>query len=167
VRAPLTQLTYLPLVIVQAAAYINENGILLADYLSLFVDQEEEVLDLLSEEFEDDGRKNPVAMTWLISFERIRQRDPLVAEFLSFMACIDPKGVPLSLLPPGPSRKKEMDGIGTLDAYLFITRRSAGLAFDIHRLVHLSMRGWLRKEESSCPVDREGNYTVSGCVPRS
>ncbi|KIM93182.1 hypothetical protein OIDMADRAFT_138250 [Oidiodendron maius Zn] len=147
----LGQLTYLPLAIVQAAAYINENGILLADYLLLLEDQEEEVIDLLSEEFEDSGRyrnvKNPVATTWLISFERIRLRDPLAAEFLSFMACIDPKSVPPSLLPPGPSRKKEVDAIGTLDAYSFITRRSGGLAFDIHRLVHLATRGWLRKEE--------------------
>jgi hypothetical protein len=75
----LSQLTYLPLAIVQAAAYINENAISLADYLSLLVEQEEEVIDLLSEEFEDDGRyrdiKNPVATTWLISFDQIWKRD--------------------------------------------------------------------------------------------
>lgn len=61
----LSQLTYLPLAIAQAAAYINKNGIAVADYLSLLVDPEEEVIDLLSKEFEDDGRyrdvKNPVA----------------------------------------------------------------------------------------------------------
>src|SRR3954451_3455219 len=76
----LAQLTYLPLAIVQAAAYINENRITLADYLSLLADQEEEVIDLLSEEFEDDRRyhnvKNPVATTWLISFDQIWHRDP-------------------------------------------------------------------------------------------
>ncbi|KAH8647477.1 hypothetical protein BGZ60DRAFT_521339 [Tricladium varicosporioides] len=151
VNALLVQLTCLPLAIVQAAAYINENGIVLADYLSLLGDQEEEVIDLLSEEFEDEGRyhnvKNPVATTWLISFEQIRHRDPLAAEFLSFIACVDPKNVPQSLLPPGTSRKKEMDAIGTLDAYSFISRRPADLALDIHRLVHLATRGWLRKED--------------------
>src|SRR6185295_15865440 len=51
--ALLLQLTRLPLAIVQAAAYINENSISLADYLSLLMEQEEEVIDLLSEEFED------------------------------------------------------------------------------------------------------------------
>ena len=149
-KALLTQLTYLPLAIVQAAAYINENGIALSDYLLLLEDQEEEVIDLLSEEFEDHGRyrdvKNPVATTWLISFEQIRHRDPLAAEFLSFIACIDPKDVPQSLLPPRPSRKKEIDAIGTLDAYSFISRRSLDLALDVHRLVHLATRSWLRKE---------------------
>jgi hypothetical protein len=99
--ALLEELTYLPLAIVQVVAYINENGIAFVDYLSLLADQEENVIDLLSEEFEDDGRynntKNPVAITWLISFEQIRHRDPLAADYLSFMACIDPKGIPQSL----------------------------------------------------------------------
>jgi len=147
----LAELTYLPLAIVQAAAYINENGIALADYLSLLADQEEKVIDLLSEEFEDDRRyrniKNPVATTWLISFEQIRRHEPLAADYLSFMSCVDPKDIPQSLLPPGPSRKKEIDAIGTLSAYSFISRRPADMALDLHRLVHLAMRNWLRKEE--------------------
>jgi hypothetical protein len=63
----LIELTYLPLSIVQAAAYINENGITLTEYLLLLEEQEEEVIDLLSKEFQDSGRycnvKNPVAIT--------------------------------------------------------------------------------------------------------
>ena len=149
--ALLKELTYLPLAIVQAAAYINENGITFADYLSLLAEQEEDVIDLLSETFEDDGRyhdmKNPVAITWLISFEQIQQRDLLAADYLSFMACIDSKDIPQSLLPAGLSRKKEIDAIGTLDAYSFITKRSADQALDLHRLVHLATRNWLRKQE--------------------
>jgi tetratricopeptide (TPR) repeat protein len=148
--ALLTELTYLPLAIVQAAAYINENGIAFSDYLSLITDQEEAVIDLLSEQFEDDGRydniKNPVAITWLISFEQIQDRDPLAAEYLSFMACIDSKDIPLSLLPPGVSRKKEIDAIGTLEAYSFILKRATDLALDLHRLVHLATRNWLRQK---------------------
>jgi hypothetical protein len=150
-KALLKELTYLPLAIIQAAAYINENGIAFADYLSLLADQEKEVINLLSEEFEDDWRyrniKNPVATTWLISFEQIRHRDPLAADYLSFMCCIDPKAIPQSLLPPGPSRKKEIDAVGTLNAYSFITRRPADAALDLHRLVHVSTRNWLRKEK--------------------
>lgn len=81
------------------------------DYLSLLNKQEESVVELLSEDFEDDSRypsvKNPVAMTWLISFEQIRRRDPLVADQLLFMACIDRKDIPQSLLPDGAMLKKE------------------------------------------------------------
>jgi tetratricopeptide (TPR) repeat protein len=147
----LAELTYLPLAIVQAAAYINEKGIVLADYLLLLEEKEEEIVDLLSEDFQDNWRyhnvKNPVATTWLISFEQILENDPLAAEYLSFMACIGPKDIPQSLLPPGPSRKKEIDAIGTLTAYSFVSRRPADLALDLHRLVHLATRNWLRKEE--------------------
>ena len=147
----LSQLTYLPLAIVQAAAYINENGSTLRDYISLLADQEEGVIELLSEEFEDDGRyrdvKNPVATTWLISFEQIRRRDRLAAEYLAFMACIEPKDIPPSLLPPGASLKRENDAIGTLSAYSFVTKRPADTVLDLHRLVHLATRNWLRKEE--------------------
>lgn len=149
--ALLAQLTYLPLAIVQAATYINKNMVSLKDYLLLLANQEGDVIDLLSEEFEDKGRyrsvNNPVATTWLISFKQIRQRDPLAADFLSFTAYIDPKDIPSSLLPLGQSRKKETDAIGTLNAYSFITMRHADLAINVHRLVHLATRNWLRKEQ--------------------
>jgi tetratricopeptide (TPR) repeat protein len=143
------ELTYLPLAIIQAASYMNENGITVPEYLMLLREKEEEVIDLLSEDFEDDGRyhniKNPVATTWLISFEQIRKHDSLAAEYLSFMACVDSREIPQSLLPPGLSRKKEIDALGTLSAYSFVSRRPAGV-LDLHRLVHLATRNWLRKE---------------------
>jgi tetratricopeptide (TPR) repeat protein len=146
----LKELTYLPLAIVQAAAYINENSITLGHYLSLLNEQEESVIELLSEEFEDDWRypsvKNPVTTTWLISFEQIRRRDPLASDYLSFMACIDRKDIPQSLLPDGAALKKKIEAIGTLKAYSFIIKRSEAMVFDLHRLVHLATRNWLQKE---------------------
>lgn len=145
----LKQLTFLPLAIVQAAAYINANGIALSDYLSLLDEQEEDVIDLLSEDFEDDGRyqdvKNPVATTWLISFDQIQRLDPLAAEYLSFMSCVNPRDIPQSLLPLAQSKEKKEKAIGTLDAYSFISRRSDN-ALDVHQLVHLVTRSWLRAQ---------------------
>ncbi|KAK3081377.1 hypothetical protein LTS18_007282 [Coniosporium uncinatum] len=149
-KSLLRELTYLPLAIVQAVAYMNKNGIAPADYLSLFDEQEEDIVKLLSKEFEDDWRyssvKKPVATTWLISFEQIRTRDPLAAEYLSFMACIDRKGVPQSLLPVDSSHMKDVEAIGTLRAYSFIVKRGEAMVFDLHRLVHLVTRSWLQKE---------------------
>ncbi len=148
----LQKLTFLPLAIVQAAAYINENGVTFLDYLFLLKDQEQNVIDLLSEEFDDEGqyrgKKNPIANTWLISFDQIRRLDPLAAEYLSFMCCINPRDIPQSLLLPAQSLKKEMDAIGTLSAYSFVSRRSADNSLDLHRLVHLATRNWLRREKS-------------------
>ncbi|KAF7508661.1 hypothetical protein GJ744_009053 [Endocarpon pusillum] len=151
-RALLRQFTNLPLAIVQAAAFINENSMALRDYLSLLNEQEGDVIELLSEDFEDEYRyssiKNPVATTWLISFEQIRRRDPLAADYLSFMACIDAKAVPQSILPPGPSRKKAIEAIGTLSAYSFLTKQTTGQLFDLHQLVHIATRNWLRANDS-------------------
>jgi tetratricopeptide (TPR) repeat protein len=147
----LEQLTFLPLAIAQAAAYINENGLRLLDYLLLLKEQEQDVIDLLSEDFEDEGRyqdlRNPVATTWLISFEHIQQLDPLAAEYLSFMSCVALKGIPQSLLPRGSSLKKETDAIGTLTAYSFVSRRALDNSLDVHRLVHLVTRSWLRAQD--------------------
>jgi NB-ARC domain len=150
IKDVLRKLTYLPLAVVQAVAYINVNQITLSEYAALLDDTEQNVIDTLSEEFEDEGRyediRNPVATTWLISFKQIQTRDPLAAEYLSFMSCVDEKDIPQSLLPPGLSRKKEIDAIGILDAYSFISRRAVDHALDMHRLVHLVTRSWLRKE---------------------
>jgi len=63
------------------------------------------------------------------------------------MACVNPKDIPKSLLPKGQSRKKEIDAIGTLEAYSFISKRVTNEAFDIHRLVHLATTNWLRKQD--------------------
>ncbi|KAJ4286311.1 hypothetical protein N0V90_013345 [Kalmusia sp. IMI 367209] len=146
----LLKLTRLPLAIIQAAAYINENDISLSEYAMLLDDTEENIINVLSEEFEDEGRyadiKNPIATTWLISFEQIRTRYPLAAEYLSFMSCVAAKDIPQPLLPPAASVKQAVDAIGTLSAYSFVTRHKTGQLLDLHRLVHLATRSWMRTE---------------------
>jgi hypothetical protein len=150
VRDLLRFLAYLPLAIVQAASYINKNSISLAEYMELFQEQDDEIIELLSEGFEEDekygNRKNPVATTWLISFSQILDRDSLAADYLSFMACIEPQHIPRSLLPHGESQKKEVDAIGTLCAYSFIHRQVKEGSLDLHRLVHLATRSWLHTQ---------------------
>lgn len=64
---------------------------------------------------------------------------------LSWLALIT-KDVPQLLLPPGSSRKQEMDAIGTLSAYSLISRRVEDLEIDLHRLVHLTIRNWIRNK---------------------
>ena len=152
VKHLLAQLTFLPLAVVQAASYINKNGISLSEYLNLWDDTEENIIELLTDTFEDEGRyqdvKLPVATTWLISFEQIRRHSPLATECLSFMSCLEPKMIPLSLLPPAQSKKKVFDALGTLTAYSFISRQQDSQSFDVHRLVHLATRNWLREQGS-------------------
>ncbi|KAJ9296192.1 hypothetical protein DTO271G3_5333 [Paecilomyces variotii] len=148
----LQQLTFLPLAVTQAAAYINENGIEVSDYLSLLQQQEGDVMELLSEDFGDDGRykdvQNPVAMTWLVSFQQVQKLDPLAAEYLSLMACVDPRNIPESFLPLPESRKKMVDALGLLYAYSFTTPQHGDRSITLHRLVHLATRNWLRKNRT-------------------
>ncbi|GMG13315.1 unnamed protein product [Aspergillus oryzae] len=147
----LEQLAFLPLAITQAAAYINENSIGLSDYLMLLKDQEPGVIELLSENFGDEGRyketQNPVALTWLISFQQIQRSNGLAADYLAFMACINPRKIPQSLLPQTNSIKKRTDAIGLLKAFSFVSEEGGDRFLNLHRLVHLATRNWMRKSQ--------------------
>ncbi|KAN0067004.1 hypothetical protein V8E54_014928 [Elaphomyces granulatus] len=144
----LRQLSCLPLAIIQAASYINETGISVATYLSLLERQENVMVELLSQDFEDEWRyvesKNPVAVTWLISFHQIQKLNPLAADYLSFMSCIDPRDIPQSLLPPDGSEVQRQNALGLLKAYSFITGQADDQTISLHRLVHVATRNWLR-----------------------
>ncbi|KAF7619104.1 hypothetical protein AFLA_000740 [Aspergillus flavus NRRL3357] len=146
--ALLIQLTFLPLAIMQAVAFIKENSIGLEDYLALLQEQEQEVVELLSEDFETEGRyqdvPNPVATTWWVSFQQIQQIDQLAAEYLSFMACVNPRNIPQSLLPPAKSKIKMVKALGLLSAYSFISDQAKDSPLNLHRLVHLATRNWMR-----------------------
>ncbi|PKX95106.1 uncharacterized protein P174DRAFT_502547 [Aspergillus novofumigatus IBT 16806] len=136
--AVLEKLAFLPLAISQASAYINKNGLSLSTYSALLQEQEPEVVELLSEDFKDEGRykdlQNPVITTWLISFKQIQRQDPLAADLLSFMA------FPSS---HAKSSKRGIDALGLLNAYAFTNSQDTGI--NLHRLVHIAMRNWLRQ----------------------
>lgn len=145
----LEQLMFLPLAIIQAAAYINSNDLGVSNYITLLQEQELDVIDLLSEDFGDDARyqeiQNPVATTWLISFQKIQESNPLAAEYLAFMACLNPREIPQSLIPPAKSRKDKLEAIGLLKGFAFVSEQVQDHALSLHRLVRLSARNWLRQ----------------------
>jgi len=146
----------LPLAIRQASAYIARTGISTAKYLQHCQSSDLKTIKLLSKDFEDRGRydniKNPVATTWLISFDQISRDNKLAAQYLTFMCFLAEKEVPASLLPPeGDNSEADDDheierdeAIGILKAYGFILERTESSSFDLHRLVRLAMRNWLK-----------------------
>ncbi|OJJ60235.1 hypothetical protein ASPSYDRAFT_89112 [Aspergillus sydowii CBS 593.65] len=140
----------LPLALVQASSFINENSMSLKIYLNLLDQQEESMIQLLSENFEDEYRypetENPVSATWLISFQSIQESNKLAEEYLRFMACIDCKDIPLSLLPEPETELEKEKALGVLKAYSFISQQANSEFATMHRLVHLATRNWLRKE---------------------
>ncbi|KAK8137367.1 hypothetical protein PG984_005307 [Apiospora sp. TS-2023a] len=143
-------LTYLPLAIVQAVAFINRNAVSLQQYIDLLGDAAETELRLLNEGFEDhtryqdDVENNAVARTWRISFQQIRIDDPLAARYLEFIACLQRENIPTSIFESDDAIAKAK-ALGTLKAYAFITVRApqgqsmTGMAlaeefYDMHRL---------------------------------
>ncbi|GAT22514.1 kinesin light chain [Aspergillus luchuensis] len=145
------QLAFLPQAITQAAAYMNANEIGVYDYLMLLHEQEEDVVELLSEDFENDGRYEasdiPIVLTWFASFRQIERLDPLASEYLSLLACLGQQSIPESFLPRPLSRRKMVEALGLLKAYSFIAIRPSDKCITMHRLVHLAARQWLRSQD--------------------
>nr|WOD46566.1 hypothetical protein [Trichoderma atroviride] len=141
-------LANLPLAIRQASAYMATKHISTADYLELCQSNHKDMIILLSKDFEDRHRyqeiQNPVATTWLISFNQILRNDPLAVKYLQFMSILMEKDIPKFLLPTS-TRLETVDAIGTLKGYAFITQQEGEDIFDMHRLVRLAMRNWLEK----------------------
>jgi hypothetical protein len=73
----LHQLSCLPLAITQVASYINEAEISVATYLSLLHSQKNVMVELLSQDFEDEWRYAGTTTRWLShgSFLSIKSRD--------------------------------------------------------------------------------------------
>jgi hypothetical protein len=149
----LRELNYLPMAIVLAAAYINVNKMAIKDYLNILLsEQSDSHVRALSQDLNDEWQshtgRHPLIATWLVSFEQIRSRDTLAANYLSFLACVDIRDIPLSLLPTNSTHKKNRNAINTLTTYSMIIKRPAGSALDSHQLVHLATRNWLQTQDS-------------------
>ncbi|KAF4418794.1 Protein SERAC1 [Colletotrichum fructicola Nara gc5] len=159
----LGDLTYLPLAIAQAAAYMNENRTPMQEYLCLLRNTNQDMIELLSSNFHDRTRnkdknsQNPVATTWFISFNKIHECNPQAAELLMFLSYIEPKGIPRSIMPKLSSEQQLTAAIGTLCAYAFITQRGRTKVYDMHRLVHISTSLWIEIQNSE---DQEGDLAM-------
>ncbi|RDW80343.1 hypothetical protein BP5796_05041 [Coleophoma crateriformis] len=148
-RRLLQLLVNLPLAIVQAAAYLNSTSTTITRYLQIYDESAQDATKLLREGFEDQRRypemENAVATTWLVSFQQIQRQDLLAADYLKFIACIQEKDIPEDLLPDALLPEQTM-ALGTLKAFGFLKEHTNGRFYDMHRLVHLATRNWLKIE---------------------
>ncbi|KAK4236844.1 hypothetical protein C8A03DRAFT_45208 [Achaetomium macrosporum] len=165
----LKELTYLPLAITQAAAYLNTTGVPITEYLRLLRGADQDTASLMSREFHDDtryrGSPNAVATTWLVSFDQICKSDGAAADLLSFMSCIEPKGIPQSILPRFELEEQMVHAVGTLCGYAFLTRRGDSKIFDMHSLVHLATRIWIQGEGRTATIDEKATRHLATVFP--
>ena len=107
VAALAAALEYMPLAIVQAAAYISQRTprCSVMQYFDEFRRSDREKTNLLDYEAgqlrRDREAKNSIIITWQISFEHLRQTKPSAADLLSLMSFFDRQGIPESLIYNG------------------------------------------------------------------
>ena len=164
-------LEYMPLAIVQAAAYISQRAprCSVRQYLEEFGKSDRKRTSLLNYEggqLRRDGEaKNSIIITWQISFDHIRQTRPSAADLLSLMSFFDCQGIPEALIHRRPGKESQQDhneddidrdnssqsstsdefedDILKLRNYSFISINPDGKAFEMHSLVQLATRTWL------------------------
>lgn len=163
----------IPLAISQAAAYIQARRprSSIAKYLVEFRKSEKESLRLLKYEANDIGRdeetSNTVLRTWAISFDHIRSQQRSAADLLSLMSFFDRQGIPEWVLKDSTMRSNNLDGnessgsetsddsdsdlesgfeedILILKNLCLIAMNEEGNEFEMHRLVQLSIKSWLK-----------------------
>lgn len=141
-------LDYLPLAIMQAASFMEENVLTVNEYIKLHNDSDETKMSLLCEPFETLGRDsetpNALATTLIVSLDHINTKEPNAIEALSFVAFLDQHNIPSSLMEQkvvGPLDLTK--ALGTLKAFSLIIATGKGQNFSIHRLVQLTVRKWL------------------------
>ncbi|KAI1870393.1 uncharacterized protein JN550_005321 [Neoarthrinium moseri] len=164
----LAHLTYLPLAITQAVAYLNQTRTPVRTYLGMLRGAEKDAARVLGREFRDNtryrGSRNAIATTWIVSFDQIQKSNPLAVNLLSFMSCIEPKAIPKSILPGLESEGFEW-AIGTLCGYSFLVQREDSDTFDMHSLVHMATCGWIEKQNREGQVMSEAIHHLEDIYP--
>jgi tetratricopeptide (TPR) repeat protein len=172
-----SRLEHLPLALVQAAAFIQENSITIGQYLRLLDKSDQHIVDLLSEQFETVGRDSEtpraVAEAWILSFEQIQRQTPFAGELLSLMSLLDRQAIPLEFLSHYSERQPDQEArgevqltkaLGVLKAFSFITE-DQGHWFDMHRLVQLVTQRWLDRKGTMRQFAEQTLSVVSQAYP--
>lgn len=171
------RLEHLPLALAQGAAYIQETSITVAKYIQLLDGSETNTIDLLSKEFETIGRDSdalqPVAQTWILSFQQIEEQNIFASELLSFMCFLDRHDIPAQFISHysqkeengGPRSDIELtEALGALKAFSFLTEDKSG-NFGMHCLVQLVTHKWLDGRGTMNRFKSEALRTVSRMYP--
>ncbi|OCK96219.1 putative kinesin [Cenococcum geophilum 1.58] len=111
-------LEYMPLALVQAAAYIRKQAprCSVRQYLKEFQKSDKKKTSLLNHEAghlrRDEEAKNSIIITWQISFNYIRSTRRSAADLLSLMSFFDRQGIPEVLLRDqgGTGKRDERSG---------------------------------------------------------
>ncbi len=167
-RELLLTLSFLPLAITQAAAFIARNRIPLRKYLDLF---RENHLKLLEKDFGDSRRSfsgsNSVSRTLKTSLDLIDKETPRAIELLAVMAVLDCDGIPeeLVLHQDDDDVFDTTQGLGTLLEFSLITTTQKPSTYHMHRLVQLWARSWLEMKGEKAVYEEKALRTLDERFP--
>nr|QNO48202.1 hypothetical protein PGANABGL_00016 [Methanosarcinales archaeon ANME-2c ERB4] len=144
----------LPLALEQAGAYIEATGRSIFDYLKLFGEYQQKLLNRAkpTEEY-----PYTVATTWEISFEKVLKESPDGVDLLNLFACLAPDNIPRELLAENADHLPEPlasvvvdpllfdDVVAALRRYSLIDASDESLS--VHRLVQAVVRDRLGADE--------------------
>lgn len=171
----LEYLANLPLAIRQASAYMAANTDVTASrYLGYCRSGNQTMVKLLSRDFEDQDRyeaiRNPVATTWLISFEHIRRDMPLAAEYLRFVCYLAERDIPGALVRRGED-ELAAEAMGSWleeqgeEAEITRTIRKLCEAFPKPKHENRELwTGYLAHAQAALEVHRTGAWTKKLCT---
>jgi tetratricopeptide (TPR) repeat protein len=152
------ELDGLPLALEQAAAYIAENQLSIQEYLECYQEGRSALLAQPSHSSTHDT----VTVTFKLSFDKLKETDPVAADLLQFMAFLAPDAIPEEIFKfiwehlienlPASQRAaaSSLSWIKVYSAatrYSLIKRDATSKSFSIHRLVQLVIREMLAEDE--------------------
>ncbi|KAI9764473.1 MAG: hypothetical protein M1840_008399 [Geoglossum simile] len=171
-KALVQALEHIPLAITHAAAYIDTSAPMttLSDYLELFRKSEANQVRLLGKKVLEDLRRDhsirhAVIATLQISFAQIQKTEQSAADLLALMSMFDRQGVPISLLQNNTSQLDFGDALAPLLSFSLVRAEIGKQSFEMHRLVQLSMKSWLKTNEQLSKWVKESIKVLTAAFP--
>ncbi|HYU73194.1 MAG TPA: FxSxx-COOH system tetratricopeptide repeat protein, partial [Ktedonobacteraceae bacterium] len=146
----------LPLALDQIAAYIEETGSSLPDYLKLYQSRRQDLLRRRGRLVTD--HPDTVATTWSLSFQKVEQENPAAADLLRLCAFLAPDAIPEEIISEGaPDLGKVLapiaadplrlnDAIEVLLKYSLVKRDAETKTLSMHRLVQVVLKDSMNRK---------------------
>jgi tetratricopeptide (TPR) repeat protein/transcriptional regulator with XRE-family HTH domain len=144
----------LPLALEQAGAYIQATQCHLTDYLRLFQQAPDHLLDT-----HEPGHDHPLSVrrTFLLAFVQVAQRHPVAADLLTVCAFLAPEAIPESVFLQGAA-SLGLEGLNShplafeeaikhLLTYSLIQRNASAHTITVHRLVQAVLLAQLSQSD--------------------
>ncbi|KAL1842459.1 hypothetical protein VTJ49DRAFT_5196 [Mycothermus thermophilus] len=125
--------------------YLSDNRRAVDQFVATFLGRDQQ-----RDEIESEAVPRPL----LLNRPCIRKNQD-AAKLLGFIARVESKAIPRSMLPSAGSEQRMTRAIGVLCGYSFLSRREDGTTYDMHRLVHLALRVWVNKQDAAAEQRRE------------